>query len=611
MALGEAFVNVRADLKPFARDVDRDIKLILRRAERSIANDPSIGRALSSSVRTQLSDGVSGGLEEGFTRGTARGTRAALRGGQRFFAALADFADDGLSALPAEVKAVIVLGVSAGAIAAAPILSGAISAAITTGVALSVIGAGVALASQFDAVEDQFTAVGREILASLRDAASVFILPLLQAGADIVVVFRDVEDVIRRIFGQAALQVEPLTEALTGFFRNLLPGIERTVTRARPLIEALAGALPDLGRRLSEALMILAEVSPEAAVALRDLLTVIGTAIVRFSQFVAALTEVYFWLRIVGAAASGDVAGAVTLFAERERAAAFASGQLTSGLQTTNTALGQTATEALAAQQAISALLREQLKGVNATIDYEQAIDDLQRSIREGNRDFRVTEENGRSNLRLVETAIDAAARQRDAEIARATETGRSIESINAAYEQEIATIERIVGANIRQDTTLQELFATARSAPKDVAIQVTTPGLGSAIARWRELGAAIGNAAQAGAQYLRNNNPNGGLRVAVQYANGDIVSQPTLGLIGEAGYREAVIPDPKVMPGRAMQLANQFGLTSLIANSIGQNAPPVVNVYVGGNKLEEMVDFRIGVNNALNATAMAYGPRE
>lgn len=618
VALGEAFINVRADLKPFAKDVEKGVKEILRAVEKRLTADGQFGRTIGENIRKQTSDGVSSGLEEGFDRGARRGSKKALSTSQKFFAALADFADDGLSAIPGKVKAGILIGVLAAAAVIAPLLGGFISAAITSGIGIGVIGLGVALASQFRVVQDQFTAVGRSILDSLRESATVFINPLQAAGGFIIDEFNKVGDVIDRIFGQAALSLRPLTTAITGLVTEMLPGISVAVQKARPLIEALAVALPKLGRDFAAAFAILADGSPQAVVALRDLLNVIGTLIIVTATFIRGLSDLYFWMRVIGEAKNGDMASAMTLIAEREEAARLASGQLTDGLSPLNDALGDTAAEAMAARLAIADLVTQQLRGVDATLDYEAAIDDLRASIKEGNKDFRETEANGRTNLRLVEQAITGAARIRDAEISKAVETGRSTDAIEADYRRQIDAIEKAIGKNKAQGESLKEMFRIAREGPDRVDVEVTTPGLPAATTRMNNFAGAIRRAISAiiAAGVAASQAPNFGSGInsiigggAKKYANGGIVNTPTMGLIGEAGYKEAIIPDPAVMPGRAMELSNSFGLTSMIADALGAGKT-IVNVFIGQQRLEEIADYRIQQNNTFQAQSLAYGPR-
>lgn len=610
VALGEAFVNVRADLKPFARDVERGVRDILRAVERRLTADGEFGRAIGESVRKQTSDGISEGLEDGFDRGARRGTRKALTGFQKFFASLGDFADDGLSALPSEVKAALVLGVVGAAAAIAPLLAGTISAAITAGAGIAITGIGIALAARFRVVQDQFVAVGRNLIDELTRSSRFFIRPLIEAGSDIDEVFAGLGDRIDRIFSQAALSVKPLTAALTGFITQLLPGIQVAVEKARPLIETLAKALPQLGADIGEAFAILADGSAEASVALSDIIDAIGTLIIFTASLVRALSDLYFWLRVTANIMSGDTEAAAVMLAGRMNDARTASGQLTDAQGPLDMALGRTAAEAEAARLAISGLVTEQLRGVNATIDYEAAIDNLQKSIKEGNKDFRETTENGRQNLQFVQQAIIAAGQRRDAEIAIALQNGQTTDTIEANYRRQIDAIEGAIGKNRAQGAALKEMFDIARSGPDKVSIEVTTPGLAAATQNWKNFAAAVRAGIRsmiAGAQSVGVGT---GMQTAVQkYANGGIVSQPTLGVVGEAGYKEAVIPDPAVMPDRAMELSNKFGLTSMIADALGAGKT-IVNVFIGQQRLEEIADYRIGLNNTYQAQSLAYGPR-
>lgn len=607
VALGEAFINVRADLKPFAKDLERDLKKILAAAEKKVASDPNTGRNLGESFRKQTSDGTEKGLEEGFRKGSKKGFKGAMSDGEKFFAGLANFVDDGLSAIPGKVKAGILIGVIAAALVVAPLLAGTISAAIVAGVSLGVVGGGIAIAASLKPVEDQFIGVGRAILDQLRGSATVFVDPLLRAGESILNFFVEIGDQVDRIFGQASLQVKPLTDALLGFVRNLLPGIETAVKKARPLIEALAEALPRLGNDIAIALNILSDGSASATVALKDFLAIVGALIIGTAGLIRTLSELWFWFRVIAAIQVGNIGEAVGLFAQREHDAALATGQLVPEVENLDTALGGAATKAYAARNAIDALIKTQLKGLDASIDYEQAIDDLSKAIVKGNTNFDVRDEKGRANLRLVEAAISGAARQRDIELERASVTGRSVDEINAAYQKEITTIEQVIGKNNAQNTSLKDVFETARSAPKDVSIPVKTPGLDDAAAGFEHLGRAIRGAIHS---MIAGGLGSGGagIQFATQHALGTITSGPEVALIGEAG-KEAVIPDPAKMPGRAMQLSSDFGLTSMIANALGVGQT-IVNVFIGQQKLEEIADFRISYNNQMQAMAMAQGPR-
>lgn len=609
MAIGEAFVNVRADLKPFAKDLEKGLKAILKEAERKIVAEGDTGKGIAASLKKNLGDGVDEGLTEGGRRGGRRGSKEALSGFQRFFAALADFADDGLSAIPAKVKASLLLALIGAALAAAPLVGSVIAAAVTSALTLGVIAGGIALASQFKVVNDSFRALGSGILEDLRNRAAVFIEPLLRAAGQLQAAFRGFGGTFSRIFVQAAANVQALTAGVIGFLRELLPRIQLAVTAARPLLNELFRQLPAIGKALGDFFLIIAQASPEAVVGLRDFVTVLLACLTATALVIKQLTQLYFILRVTAQLMSGDVQGATDTLVQREYDAALASGKLSDGLEGVNTELTDTAIQAKAAKVAISGLLTTMLSSIDGAIGYEEAYDNLQKSIKEGNKEFRITEENGRRNVAFIKEGILFAGQQRDAEINKAGATEESVARANAAYESQIAALEKLATSTGHETEQLKIWFAEARNAPDKVSIEVETPGLNASIAAFRRLGEAARAGAAAAAAAVRAANGGAGSQNIPQHALGTITSGPEVALIGEAG-REAVIPDPATNPGRAMQISNQFGLTSMIADALGAGRQTIVNVYLGTKRLEEQIDFRIGFNSMQQAQSMAYGPR-
>lgn len=611
MALGEAFVNVRADLKPFAKDLEKGLKAILQAAERKIVADGSTGKGIRAALTKQTADGISDGMSDGSKRGRKNAEKEFLSLGQKFFAALADFVDDGLSAIPAKVKAGILIGIIGAGVVAAPFIAGLISSAIIGGVAVGVLSMGAAIAAQQQAVRDRFTRLGQSIMDSLRQDAGLFVEELLRAANVIQQSFNASRKSIQSILNASARFIVPLTRGLTGFVQGIVRGVDNLVSRAGPIIEVLRVGLPRLGEDIGQALAILGSGSADAAIVLRDFLFILGEIIKNTAATIRGLSELYFYMRLIGQL--HNLPEFFRLLAEHQNGVADIAPEVAGRVEDVNGALHGLNSEALAARLSVSALLAEFMKGVDGAIQYEAAIDDLAKSIREGNRDFDIRSEKGRENFRLVQQAIAGAAAQRDAEILRAAETGRSIESINAAYDSQIAQIEKTIGKYGAQSAELQKLIDKAREVPEEVQMEVTTPGLQAALRGMRELAAAAVKAGLAGAEAIRKaQSGEAGLRTASQpkgYAGGGIAEQPTNALIAEAGYAEAVIPDPAVMPDRAMELSNKFGLTSLIASSLGA-LQPVVNVFIGAERLDQRVDYRIGLNNQMQALSMAQGVR-
>lgn len=603
MALGEAFVNVRADLKPFARDLEKGIKAILRNAERQI-KEANLGRELGADIKKAVGDGVEGGLADGSKRGRRKAEREALSLGQKIFATIGDFVDDGLSALPPQVKAALVGAIVAASPIAAAALTGALAAAVgAVGVALVAV-----VAAQSPRIQRVFADLGQTLLSDLLADAEPAFAPLEKAASRLLSIFHDLEPEVRKIFAEAARDVEPFVDAIESLAKVLVPAFNKALQNSRPIIDDLDTSLGILGDGAGDALKILTDDSEHTAQSLRDVAVAINTSVVASAFFIRALTELAYVMRILNplwAIYSDKVAETSTKNAEATKTTidlAAKQVDLEAAIHGVNSA-------AIAEKLAISAVISAMLGGLDASIRYEEAIDNLAESFKKGNTSLDVTKEKGRENLRLVEQAIAAAAKQRDDAVANAAVTGESLEEINAKYQHQIDKIVEATGKVGQQDKAFKDLIARVRGVPATVELQVKTPGLESAIALFASLRTGAYAAANAIKAANAARSGGAGLQTAKQYAAGDIVTSPTVGLIAEAGYDEAVIPDPAVMPGRAMELSNKFGLTDLIAQSLGPQVS-VTYVYIGSQRLDERIDYRVAHSNQQQATAMTQGTR-
>lgn len=93
-------------------------------------------------------------------------------------------------------------------------------------------------------------------------------------------------------------------------------------------------------------------------------------------------------------------------------------------------------------------------------------------------------------------------------------------------------------------------------------------------------------------------------------FANGGIVDRPTLGVIGEAG-REVVVPLTR--PARARQLADQSGLTDILAaggggDGRGGGGPRTVHNHTHTWTLQEVGDAEVTARRVMHRMAMAAG---
>lgn len=90
-------------------------------------------------------------------------------------------------------------------------------------------------------------------------------------------------------------------------------------------------------------------------------------------------------------------------------------------------------------------------------------------------------------------------------------------------------------------------------------------------------------------------------------FADGGVVTRPTIGMIGEAGA-EVVVPLNK--PGRARQLMEQTGLVDL-AGGLGAGGDTQVIVYLGTEQITEILDQRVVKGFKAQGRRLAQGVRE
>lgn len=89
--------------------------------------------------------------------------------------------------------------------------------------------------------------------------------------------------------------------------------------------------------------------------------------------------------------------------------------------------------------------------------------------------------------------------------------------------------------------------------------------------------------------------------------AKGGVIDSPTLALLGEGSRREVVVP--LTDPGRAQQLAQQSGLTQILAKGGGS---PVINVtaILGTGEILTILDTRIDTALDAQGSELSYGTR-
>lgn len=597
--LGEAFIEVRTDLKPFIRDLDREVKRAADHMEKQL--------------KTSLSSGLAGGdgdserLGEQLGDGVGRGMKRKLGDKKKppyitITAALASALDDGISALPAEVKAGIVVGI----LSALPFLSAALAGATSAALGAGLAGVGTLLAFQYAEVEE----AGRDLAATLRaqfvGAAQPFVGVLIGAFT---LVERRVEELrprLDRIFANAATLVGPLTEGLLDAFDFITESLDNVSDDLKPFVKELASGFAIIGVAIGDALELLVETGEEGQEGLRDLLSAVAALIIGSAKLLAVLTEVYGFFRDI--ALEVPVVGGLfaIFFAEADRAAEGADSYGNETDILTNKILGAisaTDKETKAIKEAAAAMdkARDAAFGlVDATLDYEESVDNLSDTLKENGKTFTQETEKGRENIRAVGDAIKAA--QKDAET-RYAQGKMSAEEAQSLYRQEVDEILRIAAAHGVSEQAIRAVYDEALKL-----VNLPQPDIGwlNQISSGATLTAEALERALRAAQRL--NSGGGGVGGGkgpggfTEFGDGGIVHAPTEAIIGDGGS-EVVIPLTK--PSRAAALMRQSGLANMLSA-----ASTLVQVFVGNEELDARTVRIVEANNQSLGNSLAFGAR-
>lgn len=292
--IADAFVEVEVDL---------DKRQITRA---SVEAGHESGKSFTAGFgRSQKNRTGGGGLAGSVTKSLGGLVGAAGRIGTKAGGALVSgvgHAVDGLSkhvsgafsnpyVLTAVVAAAQTVGVFAGAA-----LNGAILAALGGGA----VAAGIALAATDPQVQKEAEELGGTLLSGLVAAASSFVAPVRQSIRTIKADFQDMLPDIQGIFREAAQYVVPLTSAVTGFVRNILPGIKAAISNLQPIFDVLSRKIPELGRVIGNDLAYLSDNAEGAAAGLEAMFSVLEFGVHVITATLATLSQVVRAVQLAG-----------------------------------------------------------------------------------------------------------------------------------------------------------------------------------------------------------------------------------------------------------------------------------------------------------------------
>lgn len=589
MALGRAYIEVHADLKPFQKDLKTKIGPMLRDVQKEI--DKSLKDALDKGLGGAGGKSGSGGgptirpkiKPEFDTKDSDREIRGFFARFQAYSKKAWGGFMDGLTFAMKNSDSIetagIILAVSIGAIVS-PLLGAMIGAAITGGIATAGIAGAIALAFQDARIRTAGKSMWDGILGGLERSASVFVGPLLQAFETL---SRGIGmEMLRyeRIFARLAPYVDNLAEGIVGFIQAMGPGLEAAFENAGPVLATFADYLPVLGESFGIFLERVSE-SPGVIAGMVAIMQIAGDALVYVGNTIKFLSDMFVWfLQKVDSMPDWIVPNGLAADVDEMLAAMERSGEPMAkygeGLNKIKGASGDAAEKTQDLTASLNIFFGAALASSNAAIAFEQAIDGVRESIKENGKQIDINTAKGRANVTAVNQSIEAAIRARDAKI---KETG-SVSAGNKVYSTYIERLRKTLTQAGLTKKQIEELIGQYDELPPAVSTNVSAPGLSAALAQAARLNAELDRINR-----RAKSNPmgRGGNYAGVGgYAEGGVVRRQELAWVGEGNKPEAIVP--LTNPKRAAQVMNEAGLSGMGGGTI------TVQLVLDGRVIEEKV---------------------
>lgn len=620
--LGEAYVRVRADLEPFAKDLDNGLRKLTDKFEKSFSKE--FGKKLGTQIGTGTKEGLAESTKElgvsiekkikdAEPKVRAAGKRAGRKVNEgvgdglselgpvrRGLASLTSALEDGFSALPPEIKAIV-----GGLIIGAIVPAGAfIGAAFTTAVVAGVAGVGVALASQFQEVQDRWMRFADFIRDSFISNAAPFIGPVIESLDLFENRINALDPLIERVFGRASQFVVPLAEGVADLIEGIFGGLDRGLEKLDLdlLSETLIDNFEYLGDSIGDVIELLLS-NPNVPQAFEDLLTVTGDLVYAGGELLSWTLDMYAASKnLFDLINSGvrdliqfaDVINEVVSVGDNldQKWNDFISTDLRRvGIKQLSTQVDKEYNSVLSGtivltkdqEKAVKDLNKQldtQYKLVNdvisTEIDYQEAVDATNEALKENHASLDLTDEKGRAVAEAIQGQIN---KLNDFTEAQVTSGKMTEDQAQRYYNNEITRLEkefRKRGGNIKQ---FEEIFGWLiklqgapvipdKFGPFRISLKDSLTLINAVITATNTLAnapkAAKPNAYQGGQQ---------------KYADGGFITAPTMAIMGEGYKPELVLP--LTQPGRSAQLLAQ----SPLAGALG--SAPIVNVYVGNEQLD------------------------
>lgn len=411
------------------------------------------------------------------------------------------------SAMPVELKGVIV---GAG-VAMAAVLASAIGAALNglllTTVGLGVIGAMAAIAAKSsNVVQKVFADVFKPIKQDALDFASVAEGPLVHAALAFGQAWSDVRGDVRGAFADLAPEIADVADGVAGFVRNAMPGLRSAITASAPLLKELSRDLPILGDAVSRMFEEFSKGGDGARKGLRLVVDLVAAALIVIGQTIGYLSREFdaftFTLeKVLGFLAKIPGVGrlfqpaleAIKSFNDNSEGTSRSLEGTGEAADRTALGMGRVADATQRASHAVydlsqkmSDLMGQELSLSDANLAFNKSLLDVTASFKENGKTLDAHTEKGIANLQVVNASIEAARTARDRAIDLAggqNASAAAVEAANAAYNAQVAQLEAVLrkaGLTKQQIDDLLGAYRNIAAAPnieKFIDIKYRTSG--------------------------------------------------------------------------------------------------------------------------------------
>ena len=580
-------------MKPYARDLKAGLKATTEAFEKELNRSLGrrFGKNISDGAREELVEGakrISSEVKSRFAgmnvtferdvhsstrRGAGRGLRDGIWDGLKgttniatlIASSLASALDDGISALPVQVKA----GIVGGLVLASPVIIAQLGAAISAGIALGVAAGGIALAAQLQPVRDRFSEAMLEIREDLAESAGPLIQPLI-SGLDFFVdrVKTSIAPTLNDLFSAIGPGVEKLIQGLVAGFEVFTKELTASGLDINTTIEDVAMVIARLGGVIGKAFSIMVSSGEDGRIALRDLAIILETVVMGVAVLVRITTELYGRIRTIVNLIQGDFAGVATSLLNRgtedARIGIFNLGNEYGGL----TAATDEQTKAFReqrraideAKRAMDDLVKSEESLIQNRIDSAESWDRLKTAIKENGTTLKLDSEEGRTNAENVKDYLSDIR----TELQGLVDDGQiTTQEAEERFARQAAAAEKLFGKTREGRKNFQDLFAEFIAvaqfrfdpSPWTAAFNKIGSSIQGAINRIKEFQALAQKS-----NLSTNIKVSGGTQL---FSDGGRVTSPTSAILGENYRSEIVLPETK--PNRAAEILSNSPLSGFL----------------------------------------------